>query len=508
MPANLEPIGFWSYTSSDDTASRGHLSKLRRLLADDLQRVIGREPIVHIFQDVAAIPKGSDWEEKIHEALDAASFIIPILTPAFLQSEWCCKEVLRFRTRELALGRNNLIFPFHFTDTAHVDPDDKREVFEKAVLTLLRRRQITDFRMLELEDPDHRDVRYKLRELSTAIRDALRMRPAAASGGRVGVTTPAAVPDTAEAPGSAAVPERPTVVPVVPPPQPPPKPAWAAAAGTDEFGTWADIEVPAKRGRPAAQRLRLIPHGRFQMGSPDDEPGRYTFEGPRHSVTIAEPFWLFDTPCTQALWEAVMGDNPSRFKSTLRPVEQVSFHDAERFLAEVNQRLPGLNLTLPSEAKWEYACRAGTDTATYAGPIRILGTNNAPVLDKIAWYGGNSGEGFELDNGHNSSQWPEKQYNHKTAGTHPVRTREPSRWGLYDMLGNVWEWCEDNWHDRYQDAPADGPVWLSGSAARRVLRGGSWIHGARSVRAACRLGYVPSNRYDYIGFRCARGHLA
>jgi hypothetical protein len=85
MPANLEPIGFWSYTSSDDTASRGHLSRLRRLLADDLQRVIGREPTVHIFQDVAAIPKGSDWEEKIHEALDAASFIIPILTPAFLQ---------------------------------------------------------------------------------------------------------------------------------------------------------------------------------------------------------------------------------------------------------------------------------------------------------------------------------------------------------------------------------------------------------------------------------------
>ena len=176
MPGNLEPIGFWSYTSSDDTASRGHLSLLRRLLADDLQRLIGRDPTVRIFQDVAAIPKGSDWKEKIHEALDAASlsFMIPILTPAFLQSEWCCAEVLHFRAREQTLGRNNLIFPFHLTDTNHVDPENPREVFDRRVLALLRSRQHLDFRALELEEVNHRDVRFKLRELSTCIRDALR----------------------------------------------------------------------------------------------------------------------------------------------------------------------------------------------------------------------------------------------------------------------------------------------------------------------------------------------
>ncbi|MGD0433764.1 MAG: toll/interleukin-1 receptor domain-containing protein, partial [Acetobacteraceae bacterium] len=121
MPTNLDPIGFWSYTTSDDVASRGDLSHLRRLLRDDLQRLVGREPDVRIFQDASAIPKGADWEERINEALDTASFIIPILTPAFLQSEWCCKEVLRFREREKALGRNNLIFPFHLTDTDHLD---------------------------------------------------------------------------------------------------------------------------------------------------------------------------------------------------------------------------------------------------------------------------------------------------------------------------------------------------------------------------------------------------
>jgi formylglycine-generating enzyme required for sulfatase activity len=509
MPAPLEPIGFWSYTSSDDTASRGHLSRLRRLLVDDLQRLIGRDPKVHIFQDVAAIPKGSDWEEKIHEALDTASFIIPILTPAFLQSEWCCKEVLRFREREKTLGRNNLIFPFHFTDIGHVDPDDKREVFDKAVLTLLRRRQITDFLVLELEDPDHRDVRFKLRELSTSVRDALRgARPLSASAGNAADTTPAPEP-VAFAPVTRPAPPwpasaRPAIVPAGP--ALPPKPVWAAATGTDSFGIWVDIVVPARSGPAVAQRMRRIPAGRFQMGSPNNEPGRFGNESPRHVVTIAQEFWLFDTPCTQALWQAVMGDNPSRFKSPTRPVERVSFEDAQRFLTEINKRVPGLDLTLPSEARWEYACRAGEDTATYAGPIEILGWHNAPVLDKIAWYGGNSGIGFELDDGFDSSGMPEKQYNHRKAGTHPVKGKAPNAWGVYDMLGNVWEWCEDRWHDSYNNAPVDGSAWLSGRAAERVFRGGCWCGEARGARAARRYWSDPDDGSDTLGFRCVRGH--
>ncbi len=174
MPATLEPIGFWSYTSSDDTASGGDLSHLRRVLRNDLQRLIGREPEVRIFQDANAIPKGADWEDRINEALDTASFIIPILTPAFLQSEWCCKEVLRFREREKALGRNNLIFPFHLTNTDHLDDGDPREVRDKTVHALLRSRQMLDFRPLELEDPNNRLVLRKLRELSELIYHALR----------------------------------------------------------------------------------------------------------------------------------------------------------------------------------------------------------------------------------------------------------------------------------------------------------------------------------------------
>ncbi|MEO5372602.1 MAG: formylglycine-generating enzyme family protein, partial [Magnetococcus sp. DMHC-1] len=186
------------------------------------------------------------------------------------------------------------------------------------------------------------------------------------------------------------------------------------------------------------QRLRRIPPGRFLMGSPEDEPGRFPDEGPQHEVTIAKGFWLFDTPCTQALWQAVMGENPSRFKSPDRPVEQVSFEDVQKFLEQINRKVPGLDLILPSEAWWEYACRAGTTTALCTGGIEILGERNAPALNLIAWYGGNSGQGFELAEGEDSRMWPEKQYPHTKAGSRPVKLKEPNPWGLYDMLGNVW----------------------------------------------------------------------
>ena len=288
----------------------------------------------------------------------------------------------------------------------------------------------------------------------------------------------------------------------------PAKPDWADTIGRDEYGVFVTIEVPARRGPPVVQRLRWIPPGSFMMGSPDDEPGRFADEGPRHRPTIAQGFWLFDTPCTQALWRAVMGRNPSRFKSPTRPVETVSFTNVETFLRRLNASRPGLDLVLPSEAQWEYACRAGTTDATYAGPIEILGANNVPVLDAIAWYGGNSGRDFDLKNGEDTSRWPEKQYPHQRAGTHKVATKAPNRWGLYDMLGNVWDWCADHWHGSYAGAPAGGGAWQDdgprAGAASRVIRGGSWADDAGLVRAAMRFQGGPVDRGGYLGFRCAR----
>jgi formylglycine-generating enzyme required for sulfatase activity len=285
-------------------------------------------------------------------------------------------------------------------------------------------------------------------------------------------------------------------------------PRWASEWAHDRFGVSVSFTLAGPEpGTEVTQRLRWIPPGRFLMGSPEDEPGRYDFEGPRHLVTIGRGFWLAETPCTQALWQAVMGgDNRSRFQSPDRPVERVSWEDVQTFLARINDRVPDLDLVLPSEAQWEYACRAGSATAIYTGGMPILGDNNAPALDPVAWYGGNSGVGFELDSGHDSSGWPEKQYPHEKAGTRPVKLKRPNAWGLYDMLGNVWEWCADAWHASYQGAPVNGSVWQDPeqSGAERVLRGGSWSGHARYVRSACRSGYGPGFRYGNFGFRCAR----
>ncbi|WP_427501420.1 SUMF1/EgtB/PvdO family nonheme iron enzyme [Methylomonas sp. MED-D] len=283
------------------------------------------------------------------------------------------------------------------------------------------------------------------------------------------------------------------------------KPDWATAMGRDRFGLWAEFAIQPAQGQPVVQRLRWIPPGRFMMGSPDHEPGRWDDEGPQHWVTISQGYWLFDTPCTQLLWQAVMGDNPSYFKSSERPVEQVSCDDVQTFLGRINELLPGLALSLPSEAQWEYACRAGTDTALYSGPIDFIGKNNAPALDTIAWYGGNSGEQFDLEDGFDTSDWEEMQYPHAKAGSHPVRGKLANPWGLYDMLGNVLEWTQDAWHAGYEGAPGDGRAWEDDEAGGpRVVRGGSWLNVARYCRCAYRNLYDPVERRSYMGFRCAR----
>ena len=285
-------------------------------------------------------------------------------------------------------------------------------------------------------------------------------------------------------------------------------PDWASGWGEDRYGVWVELTLGE-----ATQRMRWIGPGRFLMGSPEDEPGRYGEadhegrynEGPRHEVRLSCGYWLFETPVTQALWDAVMGSNPSRFVDPARPVEQVSWDDATEFLAKVNARVPDLDLVLPTEAQWEYACRAGTDAATYAGPMEILGERNAPILDAIAWYGGNSGVGFELENGYDSSGWREKQYEHNRAGTRPVALKVPNAWGLYDMLGNVWEWCADDL-GKYGSDQVNDPVG-SLDNAQRALRGGSWVNYARYVRAAGRYADDRDDRDDCIGFRCARVRL-
>jgi len=288
--------------------------------------------------------------------------------------------------------------------------------------------------------------------------------------------------------------------------------------------------------RPAScpEGYALIKPGTFMMGSPPDEPGRDPDEGPRHRVTISKAFCLKKTEVTQGEWEALMGNNPSRFQKCgdSCPVEQVTWGDAVAYCNALSRKegleecysLTGCSGTpdagdfqctdvtfaglsckgyrLPTEAEWEYAARAGTTTALYTGGITLRGKNNAPELNPIAWYGGNSGVNYEgaLD----CSGWPEKQYSSSRCGPHPVAKKQPNAWGLYDMLGNVYEWVQDWYHDSYNGAPTDGSAWKSPAGSGRVFRGGSWLGDAGYVRAASRSWLPLGFGLPVLGFRPAR----
>lgn len=251
-------------------------------------------------------------------------------------------------------------------------------------------------------------------------------------------------------------------------------PAWASDWGEDRFGVFVGFRLG-----DVEQRLRWIPPGTFWMGTPESEEGRSDNET-RHLVTLSRGFWLADTPCTQELWREVMGENPSRFVSERRPVEMVSWEDCQAFFERLEERVPGLGASLPTEAEWEYACRAGTESATWLGDLDIQGSDDAPILDSIAWYRGNSGE----------------------AGSRLVAEKPPNPWGLFDMLGNVWEWCQD-WFNPYSIQPVVDPTVGRHESWQRVLRGGAWTADARRVRAAYRFAMRPVGRGRSVGFRIA-----
>lgn len=206
--------------------------------------------------------------------------------------------------------------------------------------------------------------------------------------------------------------------------------------------------------------LVYVPAGRFSMGSNSSDIN----ERPMHEVTIKEGFYIGRYEVTQAEWKQVMGNNPSYFKGDRLPVEQVTWGDAERFVNALNARGERFFHRLPSESEWEYACRAGT-TGDYAGE-----------LTEMAWFSANSGR-----------------------RTQPVGGKRPNAWGLYDMHGNVWEWCADIFHESYVGEPTDGSARQTGTDLRRVLRGGSWLEPARFLRSGFRLGN--SSRTSSCGFR-------
>ncbi len=262
--------------------------------------------------------------------------------------------------------------------------------------------------------------------------------------------------------------------------------------GCDQFGLYADLEILSRgvfkklfrNSNSIIQRFRWITPGTFMMGSPSDELERESFgiDETQHPVTLTQGFWLAESTCTQALWQAVMGKNPSRFQDNENnPVETVSWDDTQSFITQLNTLFPGLSARLPTEAEWEYACRAGTGT-----PFSF-GDNITP--EQVNYHGNYPYAGGEKG-----------LYRGRTV---PVKSLPPNPWGLYEMHGYVWEWCADWYGDYPRQAVTDplGPDHGKG----RVLRGGSWISIGGGVRSAIRSRSGPDLRNVYIGFRLALG---
>ena len=242
------------------------------------------------------------------------------------------------------------------------------------------------------------------------------------------------------------------------------------AAGDAEF----QKPSPEERWKEQKETLKnsigikfaLIPADEFMMGSEEMD-----WEKPVHKVAINKPFYLGIYPVTQQEWETVMGNNPSKFKGNNNPVKTISWNEVQDFIKKLNEKESTTKYRLPSEAEWEYACRANTTSIYSFG-------DDESELGEYAWYKDNS-----------------------SGKTHPVGQKKSNPWGFYDMHGNVWEWVQDKWYDGYEGAPTDGSAWEDGSGADRVVRGGGWGRNARGCRTAVRDSSAPSARYYDLGFR-------
>lgn len=242
------------------------------------------------------------------------------------------------------------------------------------------------------------------------------------------------------------------------------------------------INIPGIPVDAKPLEMIYIKAGTFMMGSPANERGHWSGEWQPHEVTLTNDFYLGTFEVTQAQWQAVMGNNPSNFKtSTNHPVEQVSWNDIQGFIQRMNEMGIG-DFRLPTEAEWEYAARAGTSTRFSHGDVLDCGDSceSCAENDQYMWWCGNS-----------SSQ------------THEVGLTLPNPWGLFDMHGNVWEWCQDNWQESSNRGVQVDPI-IKTTDSRRVIRGGSWSATVGKTRSSYRSRINSTGKSYKFGFRLAR----
>jgi formylglycine-generating enzyme required for sulfatase activity len=511
-----EIIGFFSYSREDDEGSEGALSALRNAIQSELGAQIGRSRAdFRIWQDKAAIPHGTLWENEIKLAIAQSAFFIPIVTPRSVGSSHCFVEFSSFLNRETELSRNDLIFPLLYISIPGLD--DERQWRNDPVLKVIGERQYFDWRNhrhLPLNSPE---ARTQIERFCQNIAQALRKQCRAPD---TAIQTDAAI-ETAPPADPLPSPARTNTASVTNTVESGPKairwlrqrPWPLATAGilvlllVNVFAWWLMPRTPPAPLQPltgrfftalSSERERLLqpgdafkecehcpemivlPAGAFTMGSPASAAQHRSDESPQHKVTFAEPFAIGRFAVTFEEWDACVsaggcnGYSPpdEKWGRDRRPVVNVSWDEANAYANWLSKQT-GRTYRLLSEAEREYATRAGTTTEYYFG-------NDAAKLDSVAWYNANS-EGK----------------------THPVGEKSPNAFGLYDLHGNAWDWTLDCYNASYVGAPADGSPWTTGDCNARVLRGGSWYQPSEGLRSARRGRTASTRRVNNFGFRVA-----
>ena len=513
-----ELVGFFSYSREDDEDFRRSLSTLRDAIQRDLSALLGRtRRNFRLWQDQEAIAPGQMWESRIAEAVEEAVFFIPIVTPRAVASKHCKFEFESFLARERALGRSDLVFPIHYILVPALL--DEAEWRDDSVLSVIAKRQYVDWRSFRYVSVDTPAFGQEIDRFCGKIADTLRRRWISPEERRqldAEAKTRAEEEERVrqEAEGKRQAEEQERLQ----------KEALAKKRTEDEAREREQAEAKrraeeeervrqeaeGKRQAEEQERLRkeavanqrapltaaqeralkagdsfkegadcpemiVVPAGRFLMGSPAGQG----FVRPQHEVTIAKPFAAAKFALTFDEWDACAARGACRPNVTdsgwgrgRRPAINVSWDDAQTYVKWLSS-ITGKAYRLLSEAEYEYAARAGSQTKyPWGDDIKL----NGKPMANCAGCG---------------SQWGGKQ-------TAPVSSFVANAFGLYDMVGNVWEWTEDCWNESYQGAPADG------SPFRRVVRGGSWDYYPVYLRSADRF-WVPSGyRIINLGFRVAR----
>ena len=469
MTAPLKPIGFWSYHRQDGALSDGRMGRLHELLEQEIYSLVAEK--VTIFRDVT-MDTGTLWEKRIEDELDKASFMVAIVTPGFLRSEWCAREVKRFHAREKLLGRE-LIFPVEYIDVGEYRTRRRHLVKDASVLDLLVSRYMLKFAEHRHEEPRTPAIRRIVEKLAKEIDTALN------------------ADDDAPAPTVTAV-----------------------------------LKASPSPSAFPEQEMVHISRGSFWMGATDAELKREKVptqwrkeEQPRHKVTIGRDFALGKYPVTRGEFARFVAEtgyavpkpvrilvpgkgwidsnshdwrDPGFPQDDQHPVVCVNHIDAKSYAAWLSGKT-GKTFRLPSEAEWEYACRARTETARFWGDDRDSARLYANVADA------------SLARALKEKPDPERFFTFDDGFdfTSPVGTFRANPWGLHDMLGNVWEYLADDWIDNYTTGPSnETPRTTTGSDRLRVVRGASWNDNPWIVRSASR--GRSDDRSASTGFRLAR----